>query len=224
MEVLIDFKGRSHNLVNSIQFIHSLNSSEYPDRHSTRNSKETTMSRISIPTVDNAPEASKPLLAAVNKQLGVVPNLMKLVGHSPAALEGYLSLNGALGKGKLNAQLRERIALTVAEYNGCDYCLSAHDYLGRNVAKVSSTELDAARSARSEDARTEAALQFALRVAQSRGRVSDAELATLRLAGFDEASTIEIVANVAVNVLTNYMNNVAQTDIDFPVVKAKLAA
>ena len=79
------------------------------------------MSRISIPTVDNSVEGSKPLLAAVQKQMGVVPNLMKLVGHSPAALEGYLSLNGALGKGKLSVQLRERIALTVAEYNGCDY-------------------------------------------------------------------------------------------------------
>ena len=182
------------------------------------------MSRISIPTVDNSVEASKPLLAAVQKQLGVVPNLMKLVGHSPAALEGYLSLNGALGKGKLSVQLRERIALTIAEYNGCDYCLSAHDYLGRNVAKLSGAELDAARSGRSEDARTEAALQFALRVAQSRGRVTDAEIATLRLAGFDEAEVIEIVANVAVNVLTNYINNVALTDIDFPVLQAKLAA
>ena len=182
------------------------------------------MSRISIPTVDNSVEASKPLLGAVQKQLGMVPNLMKLVGHSPAALEGYLSLNGALAKGKLSVQLRERIALTIAEYNGCDYCLSAHDYLGRNVAKLSGSEIDAARHGRSEDARTEAALQFALRVAQSRGRVSDAELATLRLAGFDEASVIEIVANVAVNVLTNYINNVALTDIDFPVVQAKLAA
>lgn len=182
------------------------------------------MSRISIPTVDNSVEASKPLLGAVQKQLGMAPNLMKLVGHSPAALEGYLSLSGALGRGKLNVQLRERIALTIAEYNGCDYCLSAHDYLGRNVAKLSSAELTAARDGRSEDARTEAALQFALRVAQSRGRVSDAEVATLRMAGFDEASVIEIVANVAVNVLTNYINNVAQTDIDFPVVQAKLAA
>lgn len=182
------------------------------------------MSRISIPTVDNSVEASKPLLGAVQKQLGIVPNLMKLVGHSPAALEGYLSLSGALGKGKLNVQLRERIALTIAEYNGCDYCLSAHDYLGRNVAKLSGAELNAARDGRAEDARTEAALQFALRVAQSRGRVSDAELATLRLAGFDEASVIEIVANVAVNVLTNYINNVAQTEVDFPVIQAKLAA
>jgi uncharacterized peroxidase-related enzyme len=182
------------------------------------------MSRISIPTIDNALEASKPLLAAVQKQLGVIPNLMKLVGHSPAALEGYLSLNGSLAKGKLTVQLRERIALTIAEYNGCDYCLSAHDYLGRNVAKISSAELSAARDGHSEDASTEAALQFALRVVQSRGKVSDADVATLRLAGFDEAAVIEIVANVAVNVLTNYINNVALTDIDFPVVQAKLAA
>lgn len=180
------------------------------------------MSRISIPSVDNSVEASKPLLAAIHKQLGVVPNLMKLVGHSPAALEGYLSLNGALGKGHLSVQLRERIALAIAEYNGCDYCLSAHDYLGRNVAKLSTRELDAAREGRSEDASTEAALQFALCVAQSRGRVNDADIAKLRLAGFDEASLVEIVANVAVNVLTNYINNVAQTDIDFPVVRAKL--
>ncbi|OGB25757.1 MAG: alkylhydroperoxidase [Burkholderiales bacterium RIFCSPLOWO2_02_FULL_57_36] len=182
------------------------------------------MSRITIPTDDNTVEASKPLLVAVHKQLGVMPNLMKLVGHSPAALEGYLSLNGALGKGKLNVQLRERIALTIAEYNGCDYCLSAHDYLGRNVAKLSTPELETARDGRSEDANTQAALQFALRVAQTRGRVNDADIAKLRLAGFDEASIVEIVANVAVNVLTNYINNVALTDIDFPVVQAKLAA
>jgi uncharacterized peroxidase-related enzyme len=149
---------------------------------------------------------------------------MKLVGHSPAALEGYLSLSGALGKGKLNAQMRERIALTVAEYNGCDYCLSAHSYLASNAAKLSSAEIDAARDGRSEDARTEAALQFALRVTESRGRVSDADLAAVRLASFDEAAILEIVANVAVNVLTNYINNVAHTDIDFPVVQAKLAA
>jgi len=119
------------------------------------------MSRLTIPTVEQSPSASQPLLAAVNKQLGVVPNLMKLAGNSPAALEGYLSLSGALAKGSLSAQLRERIALTIAEYNGCDYCLAAHAYLGKNLAKLSDAEIDAARSARSEDAKTNAALQFA---------------------------------------------------------------
>lgn len=179
------------------------------------------MSRISIPSVETSIEASKPLLAAVKQQLGVVPNLMKLVGHSPAALEGYLSLNGALAKGKLSVQLRERIALAIAEFNGCDYCLSAHSYLAANVAKISGSEIDAARDGRSEDARTAAALHFARRVAEARGRVSDADLAAMRTADFDEASLVEIVLNVALNVLTNYVNNVAATDIDFPVVTAK---
>jgi uncharacterized peroxidase-related enzyme len=182
------------------------------------------MSRLSIPTVEQSLEASKPLLAAVHKQLGVVPNLMKLVGHSPAALEGYLSLNGALNKGKLNVQLRERIALAVAEFNGCDYCLSAHDYLGRNVAKLSDAELSAARDGHSQDAQANAALQFARRVAETHGRVADTDIAVLRAAGFDEAGVIEIVVTVALNVLTNYVNNVALTDIDFPEVNAKLAA
>ena len=182
------------------------------------------MSRISIPSVEQSVEASKPLLAAVKKQLGVVPNLMKLVGHSPTALEGYLSLNGALAKGKLDVQLRERIALAVAEFNGCEYCLSAHDYLARNVAKLSEGEINAARDGRSQNTRADAALRFARRVAESHGRVSDTDLATLREAGFDEASVIEMVVTVALNVLTNYVNNVAQTDIDFPKVNAKLAA
>jgi uncharacterized peroxidase-related enzyme len=182
------------------------------------------MSRISIPSVDQSLAASKPLLAAVQQQLGVVPNLMKLVGHSPAALEGYLALNGALAKGKLSVQLRERIALTVAEFNGCDYCLSAHTYLATNVAKISAAEVAAARDGKSDDARTAAALAFARRVSEARGRVADADLAALRAADFDEASVVEIVLNVALNVLTNYVNNVAQTDIDFPVVTAKSAA
>jgi len=181
------------------------------------------MSRLNIPAVETAPEASKPLLAAVKKQLGVVPNLMKLVGNSPAALEGYLSLNGALAKGKLDVKLRESIALAVAEYNGCDYCLSAHDYLGRNVARLSDNDIDSARDGRAADERTNAALRFARRVAESRGRVSDTEIAALRNAGFDEAGVIEIVVNVALNVLTNYVNNVAQTDIDFPKVSARHA-
>ena len=181
------------------------------------------MSRINIPSVEQSPAASKPLLAAVNQQLGVVPNLMKLVGNSPAALEGYLSLSGALGKGSLTAGLREQIALAVAEVNGCSYCLSAHTYLSSNVAKLSAAEIDAARDAHSTDTRTASALRFARSVAQTRGHVADSDLAALRAAGFDAADTIEIVLNVALNVLTNYINNVAQTDVDFPVVQARAA-
>ena len=182
------------------------------------------MSRISIPTVAESAPASQPLLAAVNKQLGMVPNLMKLIGHSPAALEGYLSLSGALQKGVLGMGLRERIALTIAEFNGCDYCLSAHTYIGANLAKVDTAEIEAARSANSSDPKVEAALRFARAVAINRGRIADVDLADLRAAGYDDASVIEIVVSVALNVLTNYVNNVAQTTIDFPTVLARRAA
>lgn len=182
------------------------------------------MSRLPIPTVDSAPVAAQPLLAAVKQSLGTVPNLMKLLATSPAALEGYLSLNTALGKGSLEVGLRESIALAIAEYNRCDYCLSAHSYLGQHVAKLSASQINAARHARSDTPRVDAALNFALKIAQQRGRIDEADLATIKLAGFDDAAVLEIVLNVALNVLTNYVNNVARTDIDFPVVQAREAA
>ncbi|MFL6656750.1 MAG: carboxymuconolactone decarboxylase family protein [Massilia sp.] len=155
------------------------------------------MNRLAIPTVATSPAASQPLLDAVHKQLGVIPNLMKMVGNSPAALEGYLSLNGALAKGVLNVQLRERIALATAQANGCDYCLAAHSYLATNLAKVDAAELAAARLAHSADAKADAALQFAAQVLASRGHVSTDDLGAVRAAGFDDAAVVEIVLNVA---------------------------
>ena len=174
------------------------------------------MSRLNIPSVDDVPSASKPLLAAVHQQLGVVPNMMKLLGHSPAALEGYLALSGALAKGTLDAKLRESLALAVAEFNGCDYCLAAHSYIGKNLAKLTDDEIGKARDGQAATARNAAALRFARRVAAEHGRVTDSDLGSLRSAGFDDAETLEIVLNVALNVLTNYVNNVAHTDLDFP--------
>ncbi|HEX7692886.1 MAG TPA: carboxymuconolactone decarboxylase family protein [Sphingomonas sp.] len=177
------------------------------------------MSRIAIPTRDASPEKSKPLLDAVEQQLGVIPNLFRLVGTSPAALEGYLGLNGALGR-TLDAKTRERIALAVAQANGCDYCLSAHTYLGLNLAKIDEAEIALNRSGHSGDAKADAAIVFARRVLDARGRVSDADLSAVRDAGFTDAQIVEIVLSVALNVLTNYVNNVAGTDIDFPEVRA----
>jgi len=181
------------------------------------------MSRLTIPAREDAPAKSQPLLNAVEQQLGVVPNLFRLVGSSPAALEGYLGLNSALGR-TLDAKTRERIALAVAQANGCDYCLSAHTYLGLNLAKIDDAEIALNRAGRSGDAKADAALVFARKVLEARGHVSNSDLAEVRLAGFSEPQVIEIVASVALNVLTNYVNNVAETDIDFPVVLAAQAA
>jgi uncharacterized peroxidase-related enzyme len=182
------------------------------------------MTRIHIPpTIDEAPAASQPLLEAVKTQLGSVPNLFRLVANSPVALDGYLSMNGALNKGTLAAATRERIALAVAEINGCNYCLSAHTYLARNVAKLDDSEITANRSGASNDPKADAAVRFAAKVTSARGRIGDADLNAVRLAGYDDAQIIEIVQHVALNTWTNYMNEVAATDIDFPVVTSRAA-
>ena len=131
------------------------------------------MSRISIPaSVDAAPSASRPLLKGVERQLGSIPNLFRLVAKSPAALEGYVSLMGALAKGRLPAATRERIALAIAEVNQCGYCLSAHSYLGKQVAKLSDEEIATNRQGGSQDPSADAAVRFATKVARERGQVS----------------------------------------------------
>ena len=182
------------------------------------------MSRIATPaSIEAAPAASQPLLRAVKQQLGVVPNLFRLVANSPAALEAYVGLIGALGKGSLPAATRERIALAVAEINGCSYCLSAHTYLGKNLAKLSEAEIAANRDGMSTDSKADAAVRFAVKLVKARGHVSDADVQAVKKAGYNDAQVIEIVLHVALNTLTNYVNEVAKTEIDFPVVTAKAA-
>jgi uncharacterized peroxidase-related enzyme len=183
------------------------------------------MSRLLVPaTIADAPTASQPFLEAINKKLGVVPNLFRLMSNSPAALEGYLGLSGALAKGALPAQTGERIALAVAEINGCDYCLSAHSYLGKHVAKLDDAEIIANRHGGSNDPKADAAVRFAAKVARERGRVSDDDLQAVKAAGYTDAEIVEIVTHVALSVLTNYTNVVTGTDIDFPVVRANQSA
>ncbi|MEQ9607180.1 MAG: carboxymuconolactone decarboxylase family protein [Kiloniellaceae bacterium] len=181
------------------------------------------MSRLTIPALEDAPEASRPMLDGINKALGVVPNLFRVAAQSPAALKGLLELSGALSKA-LDLKTRERIALAVAEVNGCDYCLSAHSYIGLNMAKITPEDIALSRKGSSADAKAAAAVRFAAKVAQARGQVSDADIAEVKAAGYSEAQVVEIVAVVAENVFTNFLNNVAQTEIDFPVVRTANAA
>jgi len=178
------------------------------------------MTRILTPaTIDAAPQASQAMLEAVKKQLGVVPNLFRMVSTSPAALEGYLSLSGALGKGKLPAPTRERIALAVAELNGCSYCLSAHTYLAKNLAKLDDAEISANRNGTSNDPKADAAVRFAAKVVRERGHLQAKDVEAVKQAGYDDGQILEIVLHVALNTWTNYINEIGQTEIDFPVVR-----
>jgi uncharacterized peroxidase-related enzyme len=184
--------------------------------------QENVMSRIPTPaSIEAAPEKSQPLLQAIHKQLGVVPNLHRVIANSPAALEGYVSLNGALMKGALEAPTRERIALAMAELNGCDYCLSAHTYLGKNLSKLSDAEIAANRDGGSTDVKADAAVRFAVKVAENRGHPGAEDVQAVKQAGYTDAQVIEIVAHVALNTLTNYINETVKTEIDFPVVRTR---
>lgn len=177
------------------------------------------MSRIPTPaSIDAAPAASRPLLEGVKAQLGSVPNLFRVLANSPAALGGYLGLHGALAKGAVDARTRERIALAIAEVNGCGYCLAAHSYIGANLAKLDAAEIAANRAGRSNDARADAAVRFAVAVAQARGHVGAEALAAVRAAGWSDAEILEITVHVALNTLTNYVNEVAGTEVDFPAI------
>lgn len=183
------------------------------------------MSRLHTPaTVDDAPEAARPSLHAVAKSLGLVPNLFRVVANSPAALKGYLGLSGSFAGAALDAKTQERIALAVAEINGCSYCLSAHTDLARNVARLDDAEITANRNGASNDVTADAAVRFAAAVVRSRGHVSDADVAAVRAAGFGEPEIVEIVLAVALNTFTNYVNEVAGTEIDFPRVTVRNAA
>jgi uncharacterized peroxidase-related enzyme len=181
------------------------------------------MPRIAALSLATAPSLSRPLLEAVQKKLGMVPNLLKTFAHSPAVLNYYLCGSEALAGSALSAALREQLALVTAGANACDYCASAHTLMGKGTGLAADEMADNLRG-RSDDRKTKAALDFATAIVQERGRVSDAQLQAVRAAGYDDAEVVEIVAVVAANIFTNYFNHVAGTVIDFPVVEAAATA
>lgn len=180
------------------------------------------MQKITAIKPESAEGSAKELLDGVKSKLGFVPNMMATMASSPVVLEAYLNFSGALGA-SLNAKLREQIALTVAEINGCRYCASAHSAIGKMVG-LDGHAIEEARRAFSHDARTDAALKFAKALVISRGKVSDDEFKAVQSAGFSEKEISEIVANVALNVFTNYFNETAKTEVDFPAIEFPLVS
>ncbi len=173
-----------------------------------------------LATTDAQPK-SQELLGAVQKKLGMTPNLMRTLAHSPAALEGYLALSGALAHGALPAKVREELALYVGQTNACDYCVAAHSLLGK-MAGLQPDQLLSARRGSDADPLAQAALTLAHQVLETRGEVSDANLAAARSAGLSDAQIAEVVAHVALNVYTNYFNRLAHSEVDFPKVPLAL--
>lgn len=179
-----------------------------------------TTTTANLPLIDPA-TATGPaaeLLAAVQQSLGVTPNMTKAMANSPALLEGYLGLNGALSGGVLSPAVRELIALAIAQANSCAYCLSAHSYLAEKVAHVPAEDAAAARNATSSDPKTAALLALATTVNDQRGSIDADIVDAARAAGVTDEEIAETIGHVALNVLTNYFNKTAGVEIDFPIV------
>ena len=181
------------------------------------------MARITPFPHASATGTRKELMDAVKTKFGTVLNMFGTAAHSPAALGSMLGAFDALARGRLGPALGEQIAVAIAERNGCRYCLSAHMMLGEN-AGVASEAMDDARQGRSEDPRTQAALRFALNVVERRAAISDADVESLRAAGFDDEEIVEIVAHVALNLFTNYINVALDVELDVPAARRSRAA
>lgn len=171
--------------------------------------------RIKPVDVDGATGKTKEVLDAVKQKMGKVPNIFQLMANSPAAVDGYLAFSGALANGVLTPKQREQIAITCAEVHICEYCLSAHYAIGKSIG-MTDHELQEARNERADDKKSDAALTFTRMLLTRQGDISDAVLAELREAGLTDAELTEVIANVALNVFTNYFNLFAKTEVDFP--------
>lgn len=178
-----------------------------------------------IPLVDRQATTAdrKALLDAIHGTFGATPNMFRAVANSPAALQSMWSAFGALGGGVLPAKLGEQIAVAVADRNACEYCLAAHTALGRK-AGASAEEMQQAQAGESTDARTQAALRFALKLVNDRGQVADADVQAVRAQGFSDEEIVEILAHVALNLFTNYVNVAFAVPVDFPAVKLRRSA
>jgi uncharacterized peroxidase-related enzyme len=176
------------------------------------------MSRLPVIDPETATGKAATQLEETKKALGSIPNLFKVMVNSPAAVKGYLAMNSALATGVLPFAVRERISILSAEFNSCTYCLSAHTFAGGRFGKLGQAELDAAREATSENPHVEAILKLALAVLQDRGQGGETAIKAARDAGVTDEEISEVVANIAINVLTNYFNELVGTDVDYPVV------
>jgi uncharacterized peroxidase-related enzyme len=179
-------------------------------------------SRVSLVSANDTPAGSRALLDAVHGAFGATPNMFRAVANSPAALQAMWGFFGALGGGTIPAKLGEQIAVAVADRNACEYCLAAHTALGRK-AGASAAEMSAAQAGESTDPATAAALCFALKLVEQRGQVSEADVSGLRAAGFDDGQIVEVLAHVALNLFTNYVNVAFAVPVDFPGVKLRSA-
>ncbi len=173
------------------------------------------MSRITTITNETATPEQAALFEAIQAQIGMVPNFLKVFANSPAALRAFLGLHSIANEGSIDLPTRERIALALAQQNSCEYCLSAHSAIGKK-AGLDNSEINANRSGSSNDSKAAVAVKLARSLAEHSGDITTAELIEARNAGYSDADIVEIITHVGMNILTNILGKASRVEIDFP--------
>ena len=146
---------------------------------------------------------------------GMHLNVFKNMANSPAAVDAYLGMSGALKGGLLTDAEREAIALAVSQANDCQYCLAAHTGLAK-MAGLTPDQMLAARRGNLDDAKLHTLVTFARNLNEKRGWLEDTDLIAMRSAGYTDGHIAETVAVYAMTIFSNYFNHVNDTDVDIP--------
>ncbi|MBF0123271.1 MAG: carboxymuconolactone decarboxylase family protein [Candidatus Omnitrophica bacterium] len=173
------------------------------------------MSVINPVSLETASFDQKKILEGIKAKMGKVPNIYATIVHSPTTLEAMMGYSVGLKKGVLTPQEIESIALAVAQKNSCDYCLAAHTLMGK-AAGLSPEDMLLARKEAAADPKRQVLVKLAVEITETKGRPTHKSLEAFRKAGYSDAALVEVVAWVTFNIFTNYINHVAETEIDFP--------
>jgi uncharacterized peroxidase-related enzyme len=176
------------------------------------------MKTINVPTKDQVNPQSQEIFDSITKRMGKVPNLYATIGYSASALQGILNFEEAFNYSAFNAKEREALYLVVSQVNNCDYCLAAHSMIA-GMRGFSKEEIINFRKGLANDAKLNAALQFAKAITENKGKVNDNIKEAFFEAGYDEAALMELIGLVTVRTFTNYVYGLTQIPIDFPVVE-----
>jgi uncharacterized peroxidase-related enzyme len=175
------------------------------------------MSRLNAPATEDIPAETQAVLDGIGAQFGFVPTMFQTLAANPTVLDLVTSLQTTLAR-VLDAKTRHTIALAVSEANGCQYCLAMHSYVSSQLGGMSHEDIELARSGSSTDPRRAAVARFVQKVVETRGQVSDADLAAVRGADYTDAQILAIVTVTVQFLLTNFLNNVNETEVDIPAI------
>ncbi|TFI51766.1 carboxymuconolactone decarboxylase family protein [Mastigocladus laminosus UU774] len=169
---------------------------------------------FTIYTLETAPRESQEALHHVKETFGFIPNLEGISAEAPALLQGGMALWDIFSTTSFSP-IEQQIVYLAANYeNDCHYCMAAHSGLAKTVG-MSTKDIDAMRNGEPlQDPKLQALREFTQRMVQTRGWVSDEEIETFMKAGYTKQQVLEVILGIAVKVIHNYTNHIAQTPLD----------